>query len=330
MTGALLLLLLAAGGAQSDAQEPRDRGVIANEDRLAPIVRRPPKPSEEQGETSKSGKTSPQPEEVKERAKAGTHAPAEEGATQAAPDRVAEPAEAAAAPTDRTWWGSEEGIRRTRPHAEEDPDEEPPADAGPGKAARAPEPVEPEDGDWEATDEEEASPAAGDLLAGFSDLPEADVRALRKALRERPDRVGLWIDLGNAYARLYHSDEALAAYDRALALDPDSTVAWSNKGGVLLSVYKDKEAVAAFEEALRTDFYDAMAHYNLGVAHDRLNHYDEAIHHYQIALTLEPDLKVPSVNPNIVNNRHTQVLRLRLYRDAGGALSLPLQPGGEQ
>ena len=138
---------------------------------------------------------------------------------------------------------------------------------------------------------------------------------------------GLWIDLGNAYARLYHREEALAAYDKALALDPDSTTAWSIKGGVLLSAYRDKEAVAAFEEALLVDFYDAMAHYNLGVAHDRLRHYDEAIYHYQVALTLDPTLKNPSVNPNIVNNDHVQILRLRLYRDAGGALALPLRPG---
>jgi len=330
MTGALLLVLLAsAAGGEAEAPKPPVRGVISSEDRLRPIVRRPPERAEsaetaETTETDRQAATGgsekpaagaePVPEaEGKADATAGSRAAAEGGKKAAAEVAGRHAARA--------------GVRRTQPTAEDAPPEEP--------APAAAEPIDVASDEEEAEEEEaeeakatEQGPADADLLAGFSDLDDPYVRPLRKALHERPDSIALWIDLGNAYARLHHSEEALAAYDRALALDPDSTAAWGNRGGVLLSVYRDKEAVAAFEEAVRTDFYDAMAHYNLGVAHDRLGDYDPAIHHYQLALTLDPTLKIPSVNPNIVNNRHVQVLQLRLYRDAGGALTLPLRPGG--
>ena len=58
---------------------------------------------------------------------------------------------------------------------------------------------------------------------------------------------------------------------------------------------------------------------------DRLGKLDPALDHYQRAFVLDRSLKDPKVNPNIVNNRHMQVLKLRLYQDQGGSLSLPLQ-----
>jgi hypothetical protein len=42
---------------------------------------------------------------------------------------------------------------------------------------------------------------------------------------------------------------------------------------------------------------------------------------------MDPSLRDPTINPNIINNRHLRLILLEIYLDSGGATVLPLQPG---
>jgi tetratricopeptide (TPR) repeat protein len=52
---------------------------------------------------------------------------------------------------------------------------------------------------------------------------------------------------------------------------------------------KIEEAIAHYEQALRIDPDYVQAHYNLGLALERLGRTPEAIEHYQQVLKLRPD-----------------------------------------
>lgn len=172
-----------------------------------------------------------------------------------------------------------------------------------------------------------SAPGGLDLLDSLPDLPRSLVRQRRAAVRAQPRSPGAWVDLGNAYARAARGDQASRCYQEAIALDAAFAPAWNNLGGMHLRAYRNEEALEAFERALELAPDNALANYNAGIAHDRLGHYAEALDSYQRALELDPDLGLASVNPNIVNNEHLLALKLRLYRDKGGSLALPLVPG---
>jgi predicted O-linked N-acetylglucosamine transferase (SPINDLY family) len=67
-------------------------------------------------------------------------------------------------------------------------------------------------------------------------------------------------------------------------------VAWSNKGAVLYALKRYDEAIAHYDKAisLKPDYHKAWA--NKGNTLSELKHYQEAITHYDKALTLKPDI----------------------------------------
>ncbi len=50
-----------------------------------------------------------------------------------------------------------------------------------------------------------------------------------------------------------------------------------------------EEAIKEYERAIKIDPSSALAHYNLGVVHDRQNRLNKAIQEYQKAVELKPD-----------------------------------------
>jgi Flp pilus assembly protein TadD len=151
-----------------------------------------------------------------------------------------------------------------------------------------------------------------------------------QVVREEPGNAGAWVELGNAYSRRGRNDAAETALRTAVEIDPGHSGAWNNLGSVHLQTGRDEEALEAFERAVAVDKSNAVAYYNLGIALERADRLEEALDSYEHALVLDPDLRLPSENPNIVNNRHLMVLLLRLYQRGGGSTVLSLQPGEEQ
>ncbi len=87
---------------------------------------------------------------------------------------------------------------------------------------------------------------------------------------------------------------------------------------------RDHNAVDAYRKAVDLDPFIAEAHYNLGAAYDEINAYEQAIEEFMLALTLDPSLGDPRVNPQVVNNQRMTVVQLLLYQRQLGTRGLPM------
>lgn len=102
--------------------------------------------------------------------------------------------------------------------------------------------------------------------------------------------------------------------------------ALTNLGNLHLSQNRTGAAAGVFQRILALEPGHAAAWYGLGASHDMAGRREKALAAYERALTLDLDLRIYASNPNLVNNRHMQVLKLLLYRNEGGSVRLPLIP----
>ena len=118
--------------------------------------------------------------------------------------------------------------------------------------------------------------------------------------------------------------EALEYYDVALRIDRSDPLLWINAGTLQLKTANLSAAEANFARALTLDPNSAMAHYNLGSTLHEMDKYEEAIFEYKIALGLDPSLGDPAHNPSAAHNDLLTAVKLLLYQEQAGSLSLPL------
>lgn len=147
----------------------------------------------------------------------------------------------------------------------------------------------------------------------------------RLRLATEPANPALHNNLGNLYVLRNWLAEAVEEYKKAIKLQPDSYVSWNNLGTAYMKMGRMGEAMSAFSKATEANPRYALAWYNMGVIHDGEGRYDEAIEMYLKAVSLQPELLAPEVNPQVVNNRHLMVVRLRRYLEEEGNLALPLE-----
>ena len=124
--------------------------------------------------------------------------------------------------------------------------------------------------------------------------------------------------------------EALECFRAALKVDHDNPNLWNNVGTIQQRLGHSADAKASFSKAVGIDPNFALAHYNLGAALDAEGSYDEALAEYTRSLELDPTLRDPRVNPQVVNNDSILAVSMMLYQRQTGALALPLVelPGG--
>lgn len=140
--------------------------------------------------------------------------------------------------------------------------------------------------------------------------------ALRQA-RKEPTAVH-WNDLGKILAGRGAYLDAEQAFERAARKAPESSTYISNRGAARLRLGDTGGALNDFQAALKIEPFDAVAYYNLAVAHDKLGHYDRAIEAYKSAFLLDPSLKDPGNNPAVVNNEHILAIGLEVYLETAG------------
>ncbi len=118
--------------------------------------------------------------------------------------------------------------------------------------------------------------------------------------------------------------EALEYYDVALHIDRSDPLLWINAGTLQLKTANLSAAATNFGRALRLDPNSAMAHYNYGSTLHEMDKYEEAILEYKLALGLDPSLGDPAHNPSAAHNDLLTAVKLMLYQEQAGSLSLPL------
>jgi membrane associated rhomboid family serine protease len=125
-----------------------------------------------------------------------------------------------------------------------------------------------------------------------------DARAadfLRRALARDGKETDWWLNLEIAYRNLGSESEAIDALDHAVRLNPDDPhVRVSRAVSKFSSAYKANEegrlgdAIALYEESVALDGAKSDTWYNLGIAYQTAERYDEAIKAYETALRLDP------------------------------------------
>ncbi len=174
------------------------------------------------------------------------------------------------------------------------------------------------------TDGSEAVLVSADSLFD-EDAARDPVVTYRLRLATEPANPALHNNLANLYVLRNWMEEAVAEYKKTLKLDPDSYIAWNNLGTAYMKLGRPGDAMSAFRKSADVNPRYALAWYNMGVIHDDEGKYDEAIEMYLKAVSLQPDLLQPEVNPQVVNNRHLMVVRLRRYLEEEGNMALPLE-----
>ncbi len=116
---------------------------------------------------------------------------------------------------------------------------------------------------------------------------EAAIPLYRQALelhQRDKDKAVTWDNLGNVYAALGESDEAMAAYRWASVLNPTYAPPWHGLGDVYSALGRDDEAIKAYQQAIALDPTAAWPYNNLALVYERRGEYQQAITLYQQAL----------------------------------------------
>lgn len=137
------------------------------------------------------------------------------------------------------------------------------------------------------------------------------VKALENAARIAPDRIDVWVALGDGCLAGRRFPDAVNAYQRALSLDPALPELVARLGAALQSAGRVEEATARYRSALERDPGNAMLHYNLGTALKMRHRFDEAVEAYREAVRLapgNPDLKLRLGNLLVETSRFEEAI----------------------
>jgi len=114
------------------------------------------------------------------------------------------------------------------------------------------------------------------------------------ALRIAPDYTHALYRMGQALAQLGRKEEAASYFRHALRVEPGSTSVHTSLAKLLQDDGKFAEAIRHYLEALRINeqsfaVQDALTHYNVAVAYERIGKLVEAEAHYREALHRDPN-----------------------------------------
>ncbi|MEM2143107.1 MAG: tetratricopeptide repeat protein [Candidatus Thorarchaeota archaeon] len=155
---------------------------------------------------------------------------------------------------------------------------------------------------------------------------ESAVEDLESLVKEYPECVEGWYNLGYAYSLLDRLDESLRAYNEALAIDNMIFEIWFNKGNVLYDMRDFKGALDCYLRAVEIRPDDAEAWNNLGNCYSRLADGKEAIKAYSRAVALKPDYAEAlynNANAHFIEGDHERAVA---YAELALSLNPTLKP----
>lgn len=116
--------------------------------------------------------------------------------------------------------------------------------------------------------------------------------ALAQEDLSRSNRAATLINRGILHMRAERHDRAMSDYEAGLKLSPDMPEAKINLGAMLYYLGRFPEAVAALDEGVKVEDRPARAaaHYNRGLAHERMGEIESAYADYKAAAALDPEL----------------------------------------
>lgn len=119
--------------------------------------------------------------------------------------------------------------------------------------------------------------------------PDEAEKALRDAVKYRPDSIEARDELGRVLVRQKKPEDALLVFEEIIHINPEHFQAWSGKAGVCVKLERWKEAVSAYREAIRIRPDSYQCYYNLAMALEESGSHDAAIEAYKTAIRLNPE-----------------------------------------
>ena len=119
--------------------------------------------------------------------------------------------------------------------------------------------------------------------------PGAALEHFRNAAACQSCSAASYAELGDAFVRLGHFDDAIQQCQKALKLDAHCPEAHNNLGAALEGRGRLDEAIEEYRKAVEFKPDYAAAHYNLGLGLAHRGRFEEAIANYRTAIEIEPD-----------------------------------------
>jgi cytochrome c-type biogenesis protein CcmH/NrfG len=117
---------------------------------------------------------------------------------------------------------------------------------------------------------------------------------LKARVRQNPDDINAWVQLGHQYFDADRPRDAIEAYEKALAGDPRNADVWTDLGVMYRRSGDPQKAVEAFDRATRLDATHEISRFNKGIVlfHD-LNDEKGALAAWESLLAINPEAKSP-------------------------------------
>ena len=116
------------------------------------------------------------------------------------------------------------------------------------------------------------------------------LQALLAAEAMNPQLPGIYIQIGDTYARLLQWQNAKIAYEKAIALDEDNALAFQGLSTVYRRLGDNQQTVDCALRAVSLLHRLPLAHFNLGVALARSGENERASVAFETALRFQPDM----------------------------------------
>lgn len=120
------------------------------------------------------------------------------------------------------------------------------------------------------------------------------IEMLKAQIRQNPQDLTAWIQLGHHYFDADRHLDAIEAYQTALALDPQNADVWTDLGVMYRRSGSPEKAVEAFDRAMVLDPDHQISRYNKGIVlfHD-LEDPHGALKAWETLLAINPDARTP-------------------------------------
>lgn len=136
----------------------------------------------------------------------------------------------------------------------------------------------------------------GDLAYKNNDI-ETTAQNYRKVLEINPLNRTVLVKLATILQNYFpeHTDEAIDCYEKLLEFDIDTAQIYYELGHLYMSKDDKLNSVCAFKLALEKDPENPFYNNSLGYAYAKAELYDDAIEHYQKAISINPDAEWTSI-----------------------------------
>ena len=131
--------------------------------------------------------------------------------------------------------------------------------------------------------------AGGDQSPGLATMADPHIRELQTFVKENPDNVKAWVELGNAFFDIDRFGDAINAYEKSLSIQPDNPHVLTDLGVMYQRNNEPEKALTAFNKAItvQSDFETAWFNKGIVYMHD-LNDLPKAIEAWEQLVKVNP------------------------------------------